>query len=144
MLKSKKFIVISVIAAVVLIAGVAGVALAQTGSAETQAEGKTLLGRVATILGIEQQKVEDAFKQATREMADEGLDAKLKAMVENGRITQEQADQYKSWWQARPDTELLAPKQFGRLGGRGFGPGMRWCVPPGVPPAKADAPTIIE
>jgi hypothetical protein len=99
------------------------------------------LGRVAAILGIEQQKVEDAFKQANREMADKALDKRLQTMVENGRITQEQADQYKDWWTARPDSPLVNPKQFGRFGLKG---GFGRCMPWGVPPVKADAPAITQ
>lgn len=141
MLRSKKFIIISVIVAVVLTAAVAGVALAQTGGSDAQTGQTTLMGRVAAILGIDQQKVEDAFSQAKKEMADEALDAKLKAMVENGKITQDQADQYRTWWQARPDSPLLAQKQFGRFGPRGgCGPGMAW----GIPPVKAPAPSITQ
>ena len=136
MLRSKKFIVISIIAAVVLIGGVAGVALAQAGSTETQSQGKTLLGRVAAILGIDQQRVEDAFSKAKRDMADEALDARLKAMVENGKITQQQADQYETWWQARPDTAPLFRGKLDRNGRLGLGPGMQWRLPPSTAPAQ--------
>lgn len=38
-------------------------------------------------------------------MRDEALDNRLKCLVEKGKITQEQADQYKQWWQSRPDME---------------------------------------
>ncbi len=103
MRRSKKFIILALVAAVVLIVSVAGLAFAQTGS---DSSGKTLLGRVATILGIDQQKVEDAFAQAQQEMRDEALDSYLKNLISEGKITQEQADQYKTWLKAKPD---LAP-----------------------------------
>ncbi len=102
MWKSKKFILIAVLVALVLVGSLAGVAFAQTGSA-SDGSGKTLLARVAAILGIDQQKVEDAFAQAQSEMQEEALDSYLKNLVDQGKITQEQADQYKKWWQSRPD-----------------------------------------
>ena len=45
-----------------------------------------------TPLGIDQQKVEDAFTQARSEMKNEALDNYLKGLVEKGMITQEEAD----------------------------------------------------
>jgi len=99
MWKSKKFI-IAVVAALVLVGSITGIAFAQTGSANTD-PGKTLLGRVATILGINQQKLESAFAQARKEMQDE----RLQSLVTQGKITQEQLNQYKQWLQSRPDTK---------------------------------------
>lgn len=100
MWRSKKFIVAVLAAAVLLVGGIAGVALAQTGDANNSSE-KTLLGRVASILGIDQQKLEDAFTQARTEMQDEAL----QKLVDEGKITQQQADQYKQWLQSRPNMD---------------------------------------
>ncbi len=124
MWRKKKLVIIGVlVAAVLLVGGVAGVALAQTGSTDNTTPANTLLARVATILGIDQQKVEDAFTQAKKEMQDEALDNYLAKLVEQGKITQEQADQYKTWWSSRP--EGLAGFGFRGHGGfRGMG-GMR-------------------
>lgn len=117
----KKVIVVALVAAVVLVGSLAGLAVAQTGTGDT-GQSKTLLERVASILGIDQQKLQDAVNQAQREMRDEALNSYLKNLVDQGKITQEQADQYNSWWQARPDT--LLPGSFGRgFGPRGFGGG---------------------
>ena len=75
--------------------------------------------RVAGILGIDQAEVEDAFQQAKKEMADERLQATLDAQVEAGSITQEQADEYIEWYQARPDDGIgIGPRS--RFGGHGF------------------------
>ncbi len=152
MWKSKKFILIGVLIALVVVGCTAGIALAQTGSTDNTTPGKTLLARVATILGIDQQKVENAFTKAQSEMQQEALDAYLKKLVDEGKITKEQADQYKKWWQARPDMSQynqqlkewqqarpsLPPelKQWqetrpdipspGPFGGHGFRGGMRW------------------
>jgi len=123
----KKLILIAVLVALVLAGIVAGIALAQTGSTADNS-GKSLADRVAAILGIDQQKVEDAFNQAQRDMQNEALDNYLKGMVEQGKMTQSQADQYKTWWQSRPDVPVdFGIKGPGRLGGRGgFG---SWAVP---------------
>ncbi len=120
MWRSKKFIVSTLLIAVVLAGGTVGIVLAQTGNGD-ESQPKTLLSRVAEILGIEQQPLEDAFAQARSEMLEEALDSRLQYLVDQGTITQEQADQYKSWWQARPDTPLP-----GRFGLRGFRGGMKW------------------
>ena len=100
MWRSKKFIIGAVLAVVVLAGSLGGVALAQTESV-SDGSGKTLLARVAEILGIDQQKLEDAFAQARTDMRDEAF----QKLVDEGKITQEQADQYKVWLQARPDME---------------------------------------
>ena len=56
--------------------------------------------RVAALLGLDETVVDDAIKQARRELWDEGLqaklsiyEAKLTAMVKEGELTQEQADE---------------------------------------------------
>ena len=103
MRRSKKFILIALLAVVVLVGSTAGVIFAQTGNGDGS-QPKTLLARVAEILEIDQQRLEDAFAQARGEMKDEALDRYLQNLVEQGRITQEQADQYRSWIQAKPDT----------------------------------------
>ena len=86
-----------------MVGGIGGAVYAQTGSTDNTTAGKTLLGRVAEILGIDQQKLQDAVAQAQREKQEEALDNYLKSLIDQGKITQEQADQYKAWWQSRPD-----------------------------------------
>lgn len=115
MWRSKKFILIAVLVVLVLVGGTAGIVYAQTGSA-SEGSGKTLSARVATILGIDQQTVENAFAQAQKEMRDEALDNYLKDQVAQGKITQGQADQYKTWLQSKPDI----PLGFGFRGHGGF------------------------
>ena len=82
--------------------------------------------RVADILGLDETTVQDAIDQARAEMQEEALQAKLDRLVENGHMTQEQADEYKTWIESKP--EGLSPKMFGgfgkkhhRFGGRGWG-----------------------
>jgi len=104
MWRRKKFIVVALLAAVVLVGSTAGVVLAQTENGD-DSQPKTLLARVAEKLGINQQELEDAFAEAQSEMRDEALDSRLQNLVKEGKITQEEADQYKAWQQARPDME---------------------------------------
>ena len=65
-----------------------------------------LSSRVAVILGIEQQKVKDAFTQARIEMRKDARDKRLQRLVNKGKITEEEATQYKEWLQAKPDISV--------------------------------------
>jgi hypothetical protein len=126
----KKVILIPLIIAVVVAGSITGVVLAQGGT-DSNSSGNTLMAKVAAILGIDQTKLEDAFTQAQKEMRDETLTNYLNKLVEEGKITQEEADQYQQWWNARPDTlNQLGPGfEFGGRN-RGFGPGCgMWMAP---------------
>ena len=99
---------------VVLMAAVIGLGsatvLAQESDGETSRLG--LIARVANILGLEEQQVQDAFDQAQQELRDEQFEEmvgqRLDALVESGRITQEQADELREWYAERPDSFWLA------------------------------------
>jgi hypothetical protein len=117
--RKKKWVIIGTLVGVaVLAAGIIGGAVyAQSGSGSSDTSpGKSFAARVAAIQGIDQTKVENAFAQARRDMQDEALTNWLNSQVSEGRMTQQQADQYKQWWQSKPD----AAEGFGPLG-RGFG-----------------------
>jgi uncharacterized membrane protein len=117
-LKKRTIIIIGVVVALLLAGTIAGVAYAQTGT--DTGTGKTFVARVAEILGIDQQKVQDAFTQAQKEMQNEALDKWLNNMVSAGRMTQAQADEYKQWIQARPDVPgVFGPGPMMRGGFRG-------------------------
>jgi hypothetical protein len=136
----KKWILITVLAAVIILAvgAVGGIAYAQSSpTPATSTPAKTLAARVATILGIDQTKVEAAFTQAQKEMQDEALNARLKEMVTQGKLTQEQADKYKQWMQSRPNV----PGGLGLEGGMGFPGGPRGMggPRPNQPPATPTA-----
>ncbi len=86
---------------------------------------KKFSGKVAQILGIEQGKVESAMQQAKRELVDEKVAAKLQKLVEAGKLTQAQADEYLAWFKARPEGVeglLGALKHHGRPHVRHHGP----------------------
>jgi len=118
----KKATIAVLLVAVILVGSLAGLALAQTGTSDT-AQPKTLLERVAGILGIDQQTLSNAVGQAQREMRNEAVDSYLKNLVEKGVLTKAQADAYATWYKARPDTPLGALDSG--LGSRGLRCGMR-------------------
>ena len=97
-----KKLVVGLAAAIVVVLGLAGgTVLAQ--SADEDGEKKTFAERVAEILGLESDTVEDALKQASSEMRDERTDAWLDNAVEAEKITQEEADAYSDWLDDRPE-----------------------------------------
>jgi Na+-transporting NADH:ubiquinone oxidoreductase subunit NqrC len=127
MWKSKKFIIItSLLAAVLLFGTTAGLALAQNEN-DGPGQGKDIMARVAQILGIDQQKLTDAFKQAQTELKAQRLDN----LVKDGKITQEQADQFKAWEAAKPDPKADPQKFDEWLKSR---PNIPFPEPPGPPP----------
>ncbi|MHB1132302.1 MAG: hypothetical protein ACYC4L_07910 [Chloroflexota bacterium] len=124
--------VVSLTLAVLLLLGVvgAGAAFAQTptpGSGTNTATDwqSVFVGKLATILGVDQQQLTNAMQQAAKETRDQRIDEAVAA----GRITQEYAD----WLKQRPDDGRLdlglgrgfhGDKMGGRVGG-GHG-GVPW------------------
>ncbi len=97
----KGLITVALIVGALALALTGGAALAQSDDTDSR-KGK-FAERVASILGLESSQVQDAMKQARTELRDEWLQQKLDAMVESGKITQEQADEYKAWVEERPE-----------------------------------------
>ena len=54
-----------------------------------------LSGRVAETLGTDAEATANAIKQVAREMSSEALESKLQAAIDNGRITEEEAQEYR-------------------------------------------------
>ena len=86
----------------VLIAGVATAVNADDGGKGIRPFGGAVIERAAQILGIDKQKLIDAFKQAGTETAKKNMDGRFAKWVSEGKLTQAQADQYKAWLAARP------------------------------------------
>lgn len=110
MWRSKKFLFSALLAVVLLGGTIGGIALAQEGDDTTTV---SLIARVAEKLGIDEDTLEQAIDEAQQEMQGEAMSSRLEALVEEGVLTQEEADEYGAWWQAKPD----AFGKFG-LGGR--------------------------
>ena len=144
MWRSKKSIIAVALATVVLVGVVGGTVLAQNGNEgenQPQAQHTALLDRVCTIYEentgntIDSQQLKDAFAQAQGEMREEAMQNRLQYLIDQGTITQDEANQYKEWLESRPDVPV-GPGFKGRGGFRGFGGP---CVPPGgalAPPMK--------
>lgn len=134
MWRSKKFIAI-VVAAVLVIGGlVGGIVAADTGNEDECSPGAqhaAMLARVCAIYqentdsAIDPGELQAAFAQASSEMQDEAMQNRLQNLVEQGKITQDEADQYHEWWQAKPDVSV----GFGFRSHRGA-PGMGKLRPP--------------
>ncbi len=128
----KKPLIITLIAIATTVGITTGLVFAQDESEDaTQpvARHEALLERVCEIyedntgVVIEPEALEDAFAQAQDEMMAEAMQNRLDALVEEGIITQEEADQLKEWWEAKPEISLPGhPMARGGPGGR-FGPG---------------------
>ena len=117
----RRSVLIAAAALAVLAIGIGGGAvMAQESDSEDGSTIKGFVSRVAEILGLEEHTVQDAFTQARQEMMDESIENKLAAMVESGKLTQEQADEIQEWYDAKPDS-------IESWGGRGKGLGSkRW------------------
>ena len=127
---SKRKITLLVAIGILAMGITAGAVLAQEGGESGVATATTFAGRVATILGLEEEVVKDAFAQATRQKRDEVYKSKLDKMVARGRLTEEQAEERFSWFQTRPDDpagsfrhDRRGRYSFGQGGFRGQG---RW------------------
>ena len=110
-------IIIPLAIAVVAVAVISfSIALAQ-GNEGGDSNASELAIKVAEILGLDAAEVYGAIKQAREELRDEAVQKKLNALVEKGRLTQEQADEYLNWIQSRPEGIPAMRKQFfGKMG----------------------------
>ena len=99
----KKRWLVALLVGVLALSITGGAVLAQDNGTGTDTPLKSFASRVATILGLEETQVQDALKQAATEMQDEALQRKLDKLVEKEKLTQEQADDYKEWYDSRPE-----------------------------------------
>jgi hypothetical protein len=129
MWKSKKFIIAIASAFAILAASLGGVALANDHSGE-ESEAATrleiMLDKVSAnyfeLTGEELniEALQTAFAQARSEMRAEALQNHLDQLIEDGVITQGEADEYLEWWQSKPDISIgSGPRGHGRFRGMG-------------------------
>ena len=126
----------------ILAAGLTGASvLAHNEDGEQVSPKDAVVAKVAESLGLDQQILKDALQEAIQEVRSDRIQHRLDDAVESGRLTQEQADAYLEWYEARPEgLNLNRHKQFGfggrgdggdtspseRFGGRGFGGSHRF------------------
>ena len=110
MSKKVKVLISAVVLALLLTVGATATVMAEGEEEETtpppEENAKGLLERVADILEIDEEELINAFKQAQQEMKEEAFIKALDRAVEEGLITQEQADAIIEWWGQRPDDAL--------------------------------------
>jgi hypothetical protein len=154
MRKRKWFI--PVVLSIVLVGGIAGGVMVaaddSSGNVDQQSQladrYQALLDRACAIyeentgVAIDSEQLKDALTQAQGELKEETLEGRLQNLVENGKMTQEEADNYLEWWQSRPGIEVPLPglggpgHRGGMMWGRGFGP---WGGPCPGPDASGEA-----
>jgi polyhydroxyalkanoate synthesis regulator phasin len=110
--KTRMRIFLASLLAVVLLGGllVGAVGMGQV-AAQTQPANQpsaSFVTRLAAKLGVEQAKLEAAIIQVHRQQAEQALNERMQKAVASGKMTQEQADKYKSWWLSRPDFGKMA------------------------------------
>ena len=134
MRRSRKFILIGLLVVVVLGGTLGGIAIAQANDqnnnqTDNTTQLSTLLDKVASIyeqntgVAIDSQELAKAFTQAQKDMRDAALDKYLNNLVAKGKITQDQANQFKTWLNSRPDVPIGPGLKggfhgMGRFGGR--------------------------
>jgi hypothetical protein len=141
--KSRKFILLAVLAVVALAGSISGIVYAQEGG-EDEAEAadvdprSVLLERIAEKLGIDVEQLIDAVNEAVSEIRDEARLGWTDKVVEEGWLTAEEVQEYSDWWAAKPDIEFDFGG-FGQIERHGFGgPRLRggcgfgiWHIPGG-------------
>ena len=118
----KRTLVAALAVGLLALALIGGAVLAQTSDEDDDKAGKSFAARVAEILDLEEADVEAAMEQARADMLDEQLDAHIDRLVERGVLTEEQAEEYRTWLDDRPD-------DLPQLGGRGWGKGRHGFCP---------------
>ena len=134
MRRSRKLIIAAVLAAVLLCGSLGGIALANDGDDGAATKVEALWDRVGELYQqktgdtLDQEALKEALAEAGEEMRMEAMKDRLQYLVDEGKITQEQADEYLNWQEARPDL----PAGFGFRGPGGRMP-MHGCFGPQPP-----------
>ena len=129
--RNKRWLLVPILVGLLTIGITAGVVFAGGGDGESART--SFANRVAAILGLEETPVQDAFtlaweeaREAKQAAHEARLQDRLNQAVEDGSISQEQADQYMEWVRSRPEgiRSQLGIRGFrghGLSGGHGFG-----------------------
>lgn len=141
-MRKRRWFIPVIVVSVLLISGiVGGVLVAGSDSPSTTDDRNPITDRYQALLdracaiyeestgvAIDSGQLKDALDQAQGELQEEALETRIQKLVDEGKITQEEADNYLAWWQSRPDIEVPLPGLGGPSHGggmmqaRGFGP----------------------
>ncbi len=119
-LKRKGKLAVGLVTVAILALAISGGAiLAQEGDTDGDGAKKGMAARVAEILGLGEEEVQDAFKEARRDMQDERFESRMDNLVEKGQITEDEATAAVDWYQSRPENIGHGGKRSGfKAGGR--------------------------
>ena len=121
-MSKRKKLLLTIVASVVVIGGILGGTAVAFADDEDVDQEQTLLERVAEIYEantgttIDADQLETAVQQAREERQLEARDAMFDKLIEEGMLTQEEADEYKAWLDARPDIDIDMPLLNGHFG----------------------------
>ncbi len=124
MWRSKKLIIVAVVAAVVLAGSIGGVVLANDVENQPGARHEALLDRICkenTGIAIDADELQKAYAEAQSGMQAAAMEDCLAKMVENGVIDETQAQELQEWWESRPEGVPFGPGLRGHGGFRGMG-----------------------
>lgn len=154
-MKKRKWFVPVVLVSILLVGGITGGVVASANNSSSSSEDQSqatdryqaLLDRVCAIyeeqtgVAIDPEQLRNAWRQARGEMVDAAVENWLQNLVDNGKITEEEAQQYLDWWEARPDVEVPLPKlaRLGHEGGMMLGGGFQAWNGLGAPDASDEA-----
>ena len=115
----KRKLMLGTTAGLIVALAIAGAAFADEGPADGGPR-DSMKDRVAEILGIERDDLDSAMSTARDEYKQAKQDERLAALVENGVITQEQADEIDVWEDSKPeimDNLKKFAREYGRVKG---------------------------
>ena len=126
MMKHKKLLVSGMLLTLVMLISVLG-GTALASSSDDDGGSQSFFGRIAEKLGLTEDELTEAVTETHQEMRQEARQERLAQAVEDGVLTQEDADEVQAWWDARPDVlsdpevrQALHPRgDFGRHAGFG-------------------------
>jgi hypothetical protein len=106
-MSKKRWYLVPVAAALLALAVTGGAIFAQGNSGGHGRIGpQGIATRVAEILGLDEAAVLDALRQARQERQDAGLQSRLAQLVADKKLTQDESNAIRQWYQDRPVTNL--------------------------------------
>ena len=109
-----KYGIIAIVAVVALSAGITAVVSAESSEGAAGSDigpGQIFFSKVASILELDEEELADAFKQTRQEMCEERQEQRLQNAIDEGLITEGEAEQIRGWWDSRPEAmQQLGPQ----------------------------------